>query len=201
MPFVFAVAALWTVAAVTPGPNFLAAARIAAARDRRAGLAAVGGIGLGTMLWGLAGAFGVHALFAAAPWLFAALKLFGACWLLVLGVRIVVASLRPAASDVAAPSPRNAVWLGFLTSISNPKSALFVTAMFATVLPPGAPLSAGLTASAEMVAISLSWYGVVVLLLSTRAASAAYLRARRWIDRLAGAIFAAFGFGLLLERT
>ena len=65
-----AVAAMWTVAVVTPGPNFLAAARISTLRDRRAGLAAVGGIGLGTMLWGFAGAFGVHLMFSLAPWLY-----------------------------------------------------------------------------------------------------------------------------------
>jgi threonine/homoserine/homoserine lactone efflux protein len=188
LAFAAAVGGLWTVAVVTPGPNFLAAARIAAGRDRRAGLAAVLGIGAGTLLWGLAGCLGVRAMFALAPWLFGALKLFAA-------------SFKPVSGPAAAPSRRSAVWLGFLTSVSNPKSALFVAALFASVLPPDAPLWVGLSAAAEMVAISLGWYGLVVLLLSTRAASAAYLRGRRWIDRLAGAVFAAFGARLLLERA
>jgi threonine/homoserine/homoserine lactone efflux protein len=91
-----------------------------------------------------------------------------------------------------------AVRLGFLTSISNPKSALFVTALFAAAVPPDAPLAVGLGAAAEMALISVSWYSAVVWLLSTRAASNAYLRARRWIDRAAGTVFAGFGARLLL---
>jgi threonine/homoserine/homoserine lactone efflux protein len=201
LAFAAAVGGLWTVAVVTPGPNFLAAARIAAGRDRRAGLAAVLGIGAGTLLWGLAGCLGVRAMFALAPWLFGVLKLLGAVYLVAMGGRIIAASFKPVSGPTAAPSRRSAVWLGFLTSVSNPKSALFVAALFASVLPPDAPLWVGLSAAAEMVAISLGWYGLVVLLLSTRAASAAYLRGRRWIDRLAGAVFAAFGARLLLERA
>jgi threonine/homoserine/homoserine lactone efflux protein len=91
-----------------------------------------------------------------------------------------------------------ALRLGFLTSISNPKSALFVTALFAAAVPPEAPLAVGLGAVAEMALISVGWYSAVVWLLSTRAASAAYLRARRWIDRAAGTVFAGFGARLLL---
>ncbi len=196
-----AVAALWGVAVVTPGPNFLAAARLAAGRDRRAGMAAVAGIAAGTLLWGLAGCFGVRAMFALAPWLYAALKTVGAIYLVAMGLRIVVASFRAQAATVAAPSRRAAVWLGFVTSISNPKSAVFVGALFAAVLPPDAPLSVGLAAAAEMVAISLGWYSLVVCLLSTRAASAAYLRQRQWIDRAAGAVFVGFGARLLMERA
>ena len=55
--------------------------RVAIGQSRAAGLRAVAGVGLGTMIWGAAGFFGVHALFAAAPWLYAGLKLFGGAYL------------------------------------------------------------------------------------------------------------------------
>ena len=41
------VAALWTFAVVSPGPNFLVTARLSMARSRRAGLQAVCGITFG----------------------------------------------------------------------------------------------------------------------------------------------------------
>ena len=199
------VAAMWTLAVLTPGPNFLAVARVAAARSRRAGLAAVAGIGVGTCFWGLAGCFGVKAMFALAPWLFGALKLVGAAYLIALGGRIIVASFRPpgpAPALRAGPAFR----LGLLTSLSNPKSALFVAALFAAVLPrvqdeAGDPVVTGLAAVAEMVAISVGWYGLVVWLLTTRRAAAAYRHGRRRIDCVAGGIFVAFGARLLLERA
>jgi len=194
------VAALWTLAVVTPGPNFLAAARVAAARSRPAGLAAVAGIGIGTTMWGLAGCFGVQAMFALAPWLYGALKLLGACYLIVVGARVIAGSFgaEPAERPLATgPAFR----LGLLTSVSNPKSAILVGSLFAAALPPDAPLATGLLAVAEMVAISVGWYGLVVLLLPTRPAAAAYRRLRRAIDRVAGAIFIAFGARLILDRV
>jgi threonine/homoserine/homoserine lactone efflux protein len=198
---VWTVAAMWTVAVVTPGPNFLAAARIAAARDRRAGFAAVGGIGFGTMLWGLAGAFGVHAMFVFVPWLFAALKLVGAGYLLFIGGRIILGSFGPERPPAPPLALGPAFRTGLLTSISNPKSALFVGSLFAAIMPLGAPLAASLSAVVEMVAISVGWYTLVVALLTTRRAAAAYGRLRRWLDRLAGAVFMSFGARLILERT
>ncbi len=195
-----AVAAIWGVAVVTPGPNFLVAARVAAVRSRAEGLGVVAGIGLGTTVWGLAGFFGVHAMFAFAPWLYEALTLAGAGYLVVVGARIIRGSFAPAATQqqrTAGPAFR----LGLLTSLSHPKSALFVASLFAGLMPMGAPLGDGLAAVAEMVAISLAWYAAVVLLLTTRRAAAAFARAARWIDRAAGAVFVAFGVALIARRA
>ena len=154
------VAAMWTVAVVTPGPNFLAATRIAASRDRRAGLAAVGGIGVGTTLWGLAGAGGVQVMFVLAPWLYGALKLVGAAYLAYLGARMIAGSFGKddaASGGVAAGS---AFRIGLLTSMSNPKSALSVGSLFAAIMPQGAPLAVTISAIIEMVTISLFWYAL-----------------------------------------
>lgn len=195
-----AVAAIWGVAVVTPGPNFLVTARVAAVRSRAEGLGVVAGIGLGTTVWGLAGFFGVHAMFAFVPWLYEALTLAGAVYLVVIGARIIRGSFAPEAAEqrrAAGPAFR----LGLLTSLSNPKSALFVASLFAGVMPLGAPLGDGLVAVAEMVVISVAWYAAVVLLLTTRRAAAAFGRASRWIDRAAGAVFVAFGVALIARRA
>ena len=195
-----AVAGMWTVAAVTPGPNFLMIARLSASRSRRQGLAAVAGVGAGTALWGLAGFFGVQAMFALAPWLYAALALAGAAWLGLTGLRIIAASFGPppaARADAAGPALR----LGLMTSVSNPKSALLVGSLFAALMPLGAPLPLGLAAVAEMVAISVAWYAAVACLLTTRPMASAYARAARWVDRVAGVVFVGFGARILLERA
>jgi threonine/homoserine/homoserine lactone efflux protein len=193
------VAAIWGVAVVTPGPNFLVVARVAAVRPRREALAAVGGIGLGTALWGLAGFFGVHAMFTFVPWLYEALTLAGAGYLVVLGIRIIRGSFAPAGGTVRrAAGP--AFQLGLLTSLSNPKSALFVASLFAALMPQGGALADGLAAVAEMVAISVGWYAAVALLLTTRRAAAAFGRVSRWVDRAAGAVFVGFGAVLIARR-
>lgn len=190
-----AVAGLWTVAVVTPGPNALLVARLAAMRGRGAGLAAVAGIALGTLAWSLSGFFGVQALFLFAPLLYRALMLAGAGWLVWVGLRLIRGSFQPPRAQGSAVGP--AFRAGLLTCLSNPKSMLLVASLFAAVMPHGAPLPLGLASVAEMVAISLAWYGAVVLLLTTPHAAAAYARAGRWLDRAAGTIFIAFGLAVV----
>ena len=190
-----AVAGLWMIAVVTPGPNALLVARLAAVRGRAAGLAAVAGIGLGTLAWSLSGFFGVQALFLFAPLLYRALMLAGAVWLVWLGLRLVRNSFRQARPQSAATGP--GFRAGLLTCLSNPKSMLLVASLFATVMPHGATLPVGLATVAEMVAISLAWYGAVALLLTTPRAAVVYARAGRWLDRTAGAIFIGFGLAVV----
>jgi RhtB (resistance to homoserine/threonine) family protein len=198
------VAVLWTSAVATPGPNFLMILRVAIGQSRAAGLRAVAGVGLGTMIWGSAGFFGVHALFAAAPWLYAGLKLFGGAYLIFLGLRMFAPGAREAARDSEQAdrlrSRVSAFQLGFVTSLANPKSALFVASIFAAAMPDHPPVMLGLEAIATMAALSVSWYALVACLFTTRRLSAAYARGRRWIDRIAGAIFILFGARLIASR-
>ena len=197
------VAAIWLVAVVIPGPNFFAVARMAAARSRGEALVTVSALGVGSACWSLAGFFGVHALFALAPWFYGGLKLVGAGYLVFIGVRIVVGSFRPAGEDMR-PDGAAAFRLGLLTSLSNPKSALLVGSLFTAVMPPDAPVSVGLWTVAEMVAISLAWYSALACVISAPPVARLFRRYRAWIDRAAGAIFVAFAGRLvvttLLER-
>jgi threonine/homoserine/homoserine lactone efflux protein len=47
------------------------------------------------------------------------------------------------------------------------------------------------------VAISVGWYGAVVVVLSAPRAAAVYARAGRWLDRVAGVIFIGFGLAVV----
>lgn len=58
---------LWSAAVIAPGPNFVIIIRTALLHSRAAALCASLGIAGGAIVWGLAGFFGVHALFTLAP--------------------------------------------------------------------------------------------------------------------------------------
>jgi threonine/homoserine/homoserine lactone efflux protein len=196
------VALLWIVAVVTPGPNFLMAARVSVGNARRSALFAVLGIGVGTSIWGWAGFFGVQVVFVAAPWAYAAMKGLGGLYLIYLGARLL--ATRRAMADAPAGSaqahtPSSIFRLGLITNLANPKSALFVASVFATALPPEATLLQGAEAVALMVSISVSWYALVVCVFTARPVARAYAGLRHWLDRLAGAIFVLFGARLILR--
>jgi threonine/homoserine/homoserine lactone efflux protein len=197
-----AVATLWILAVVTPGPNFVMAARVSVANTRRMALWAVLGVGAGTTLWGWAGFFGVQVLFVAAPWAYAGLKLLGGAYLMYLGARLVWSRRAGRGGEihaVVARTPGSIFRMGLITNLANPKSALFVASVFATALPPDVPWAQGAEAVALMVSISVAWYALVVCVFTTQSVARVYAGLQHWVDRLAGAIFVGFGAKLILR--
>jgi threonine efflux protein len=197
------VAALWAFAVISPGPNFLVTARLAITRSRRDGILAVAGIGIGVVVWGAAGCFGVQALFLAAPWMYLTLKLLGAAYLIVMGARLLWASRRGAkgdVADIARTRPKGSpLALGLATTLANPRSAISVASIFATTMPSHPPMGLCLAVIATMVVVSVSWYAFVACLFTVQPLAAAYQRGRHWVDRCAGACFVVFGARLASE--
>ena len=150
------------------------------------------------------------ALFAAAPWLYVSLKVAGGLYLIYLGARLIVNSVRrpvPSNTRAAGPAPiparrsLGAAWrLGLLTNLSNPKTAAFVTSLFATTMPAEPALSLGLSAAAVMTGVSLIWYGAVALVFASALVAGWYGRAAKLIDRIAGGVFVLFGAKMVLDR-
>ncbi len=198
------VAGLWTVAVVTPGPNFFLTVQTAVGGSRRAALWSVLGTSCGTVVWGLSGFFGLALLFQAAPWLYGSLKLLGGAYLVYLGVKLIIKGGQPLdhdALDHRAPDRTLAAWrAGLLTNLSNPKTAAFVTGLFAASMPAAAPAWLGLTSVALMATLSVVWYAAVAFFFSRERCTSLYRRSRRWIDRAAGMIFIAYGARLAADR-
>jgi len=196
-----AIAAIWFAATMTPGPDFLVTTRTAMLHGRDAARRTVLGLAVGTAAWGLAGFFGIHALFLAAPFLYLALKLGGGTYLIYLGLRLLASGFARPGPDVPTPTLRggSAFRLGLITNLANPKAALFTTSLFAATLPPSPPAWLGVAAAAIMTAICLFWYSLVAQALTTGRVAALFARARRWIDRVAGAAFVGFGLELALD--
>lgn len=67
------------LAAMSPGPSFVVVLRETLAGSLRTGLWVSLGMSAGALAWALAAWFGLAALFAAAPWLFAALRWGARC--------------------------------------------------------------------------------------------------------------------------
>lgn len=197
------IALLWFAAVVAPGPNFLVTTRTSLVNGRLSGVRVAFGIAVGEGIWGLAGFFSVHALFAAAPWLYLALKLCGAAYLIFLGAMLLFGSFGPEtpSSERSHPiSAASAFRIGLVTSIVNPRTALSTASLFAATLPEDPSIVLGLCAIAVMVGIAALWYCLVACVLTMRAVSAAFRRVRRWVDRVAGLAFMCFGTKLALER-
>jgi threonine/homoserine/homoserine lactone efflux protein len=197
-------ALLWTVAVVTPGPNFFNTAQLAASCSRRHGVVASAGVASGTIIWGLAGGLGIKSLFTAAPMLYLAFKIIGGCYLIYLGLKLFKRSAPTAGQTVLPDATRRSLFsawrFGLLGNLSNPKAALFVATAFASTMPPS-PSPALLTlAVITMATLSFSWYSSVALVFSSERMASLYARSRKWLDRFAGGCYLLFGAHLVANR-
>lgn len=191
-----------SIGVISPGPSFVMVARTAVAASRGDGLAAALGMGAGGALFAILALAGLRIALMAVPWLYLALKFGGGAWLAYLGWRIWRNACKPlvVADEGIKRQPRalsRSLGLGFVTQISNPKTALVYTSVFAALLPVSFPLGAALLLPAVVFVIEAGWYALVAVALSSRAPRAAYVRSKRWIDRAAGGVLAALGIKLV----
>ena len=190
-PWEFLVIAL--VVTLTPGPATATILRVAARDGRRAAVSAVGGNSIGVFMWGALSAVGVSGLVLASHVAYDVLRIGGAVFLVVLGIRSLLG--RRPVNDQPLPG-RKGFRAGLLTSVSNPKLAAFFVALFPQFLRPGAPvLPLALGMAATIVVFDLIWFSVLGLVVE-RAGGFVKPRVMRRLERTTGA--AMIGFGLKL---
>lgn len=116
---------------ITPGPNMTYLAALSLSNGVRVGFAAVAGIALGLMTYGVTAAFGLAALIDNSPLLYGLLRWTGVAYLLWLAWESW-ASEREASPD-AADGGDGRPWLAFrrglITNLLNPKAAVFYVAV------------------------------------------------------------------------
>ena len=123
---VFAVAALALLA--IPGPAVLYVVVQSAEQGRRAGLASVAGIHLGTLVHVVGATVGLSALIVASAVAFSVVKYAGAAYLVYLGLRKLLERDGRAVFERRTESLRRAFARGIVVNVLNPKTALFFLA-------------------------------------------------------------------------
>lgn len=195
------IAAALALGAASPGPSFLLVARTAVAGGREAGIATALGIGSGSLVFAAVARLGLGAALTAVPWLYVALKLVGGLYLLHLGLRIWRGATTPLAGQVDAArmtrtSRRRQYARGFVTQVSNPKTAVIYASVFAAFFPAAPSWTFDLAVLACVAGVEAGWYAIVATTLSTTASRGTYLRYKAWLDRGAGAFMACLGIRL-----
>jgi RhtB (resistance to homoserine/threonine) family protein len=190
------------VGAASPGPSFVFVTRTAIALSRRDGLAAALGMGVGGVVYGGLGLFGLQALLSQVEWLFMTLKVLGGLYLLWLAFGL----WRTAASPITVPktaegrprSVRRSFTMAAVTQLSNPKAAIVYGSIFAAFLPAHVPAWTFAVLLPAIFMIEAGWYAIVALAFSSDRPRAAYLRWKRWFDRVAGTVMGGLGLRLIL---
>ena len=198
----FVVASLALIA--TPGQDMILVMSRAVAQGAAAGVATAAGVSVGLVGHTILATLGLGAILRTSEWLFLALKLVGAAYLLYLGIGLL--RTRRAASSSDAGRPRSLPRLfvdGAFSNISNPKVAIFYFALPAAVRRAvgTASRSHRIRARPHVRCAYLRREGAGRIF---SGALSHWLRARpgvlTWIYRVAGAVLVGLGVKLALER-
>jgi threonine/homoserine/homoserine lactone efflux protein len=193
---------------VTPGLDTAVVVRNALRGGTRAGLWTAVGCAAGLFVHAFAVAVGLAGLLLRSQFAFDLVRLAGAVFLVLLGLRSLWASRRPVV-PVLAPEQGTARWgrhapavQGLMTNLANPKASLFFLAALPQFVPadePGraAPVVAGLALIAVL--FSLAGLGLVAMGLGRARRWLASPRARRVQEALLGATLVALGVRVALE--
>jgi len=197
------VLAALTVGVISPGPSFVMIARTAVASSRSNGLAAALGMGAGGVLFALAALLGLQAVLLAVPSLYLVLKVTGGIYLAYLGFRIWGSAkhalvVEGETSGGGASLPKSLA-LGFVTQVSNPKTAIVYASVFAAFLPAAPSIGFDVALVTIVFAIEAGWYSIVALALSSERPRRAYLRYKASVDRVAGGVMMLLGLKLVLS--
>ncbi|MEM1429338.1 MAG: LysE family translocator [Pseudomonadota bacterium] len=192
--------------AMSPGPSFVLVSRISVTASRRDGVAAALGMGIGGAFFASLALVGLIALLQQTEWLFLGLKICGGLYLLYLGIRIWRSADDPLELDPALGGPVpgsawRALGLGLATQVANPKTAIVYGSIFAALLPgdPSGVLLVLLPPSVFL--LEAGWYAAVAVVFSSSGPQRAYLRGKRWFDRLAGCVLGGLGVRLIVEEA
>jgi threonine/homoserine/homoserine lactone efflux protein len=189
------------IVTLTPGPGTATILRVAARDGRRAALSAILGNSAGVLTWGMLSALGVSSLILASQVAYDTLRIAGACVLIVIGLRSLLHRRHEDQDDAPSSVPhRPAGWRsGLITSVSNPKLAVFFVALFPQFLTRGAPvLPYALGMAAAVVALDIAWFSALAFAVD-RARTLLKPRIQSRIERFTGAVMVGLGLRLATE--
>jgi threonine/homoserine/homoserine lactone efflux protein len=185
------------VVTLTPGPATALILRVTARDGRRAAAGAVAGNSLGILLWACLSAFGISSLILASQIAYDVLRVGGAAILVVLGVRSLLHR------DEGTTRLRRGKYgwrSGLVTSLANPKLAVFFVALFPQFLDPHANvLPAALLMAGVIVCFDLLWFGTLIYAVH-RAGTLLRPKVRATMERITGAVMIALGVSVAADQ-
>ena len=192
------------VVIITPGQDMVLVMSRSIAQGAAAGVATAAGVSLGLVGHTVLATLGLGAILRASEWLFLALKLVGAAYLIWIGIGLLRANGEALAMQSAAPRSVFRLFAdGALSNVTNPKIAVFYFAFLPQFVLPGAAHPTW-----SVFALGL-WFATLTFLIKgpvglSAALLSGWLRRRpqvlTWVYRVSGTVLIGLGLKLAFER-
>jgi threonine/homoserine/homoserine lactone efflux protein len=201
--------ALSAVVIVTPGQDTALTIRNTLLGRRVAGVATALGVACGQAAWTVAASVGVTGILVASEPAFLALRIGGAGYLAYLGLRSLQAAFRGSGAYhgpavISGPRlPAARAWRqGLLSSLGNPKLAIFFSSLLPPFAAPGAAaLPSMLGLGAIFIAMTVAWLALYAAVVDRAGDVLRRGRVRRALDALTGSVLLVFGLRLATSEA
>ena len=202
LPIIATALGLYLAGVVSPGPNFALVSRMAVSGAKQSAIGATVGLASASTLYAVLTMTGLALLLTQIGWLSAALQIAGGCYLIYLGLKAWLNADSQPYGDTSrgVGSFRSGLQSGTIVNLANPKCIAFFVSLYAVAIPASATLSTKFAILAGGFLLEIIWYGLVIALLSTTPARAAFKRFGIWIERAVGTLLAGFGLRLIAEK-
>lgn len=190
---------------LAPGPDSFLVIRNAVLRGRRDGMGTVAGSVAGTLIWAVLAGVGVAGLLSASAEAYAAVKIAGAVYLLVLGLVTLLGHDKSPSTGTrpTGSRPVRSGWAaarsGLTVDLLNPKVGMFFVAVLPQFIGASAPRWAPLALGAVDGAIAAVWLAALAVLAHRAARVLSTDRARRTLRHLTGLALVGFGVRLATD--
>lgn len=205
--FVIPITIAGVIGVMSPGPSFIFVAQTTLNKSREHGLATSLGLGTGAAIFTLLSCLGLFVILEAAPFLYGALKVLGGIYLLYLAYKIWNSpkidtnSSSTISKDLSLKEKGyvKSYFLGLLTQLSNPKTAIVIGSVIMAFLPHEVPPYTFLILTVLTFITDCGWYCIVAIALSTKRAQKVYNRFQQKINKVASGLMAMMGTKLALN--
>ena len=167
IPLIGTVTIIHLFAVISPGPDFVMAVNNSVSYSRAIGIWTAIGFGLGISVHIFYCIAGIAILVSRYIIVFNVIKLSGAVYLIYMGIRSIITKSSNIEVDAIQEqdniSSLEAVKIGFLTNVLNPKATLFFLSLFTLVIYPDTPNMILIILSLIMIGNTIIWFTVVAI--------------------------------------
>lgn len=192
------------LAIMSPGPDFAIICRNSLVYSRRTGLYSALGISLGIIVHVTYTLVGIGLIISRSIVLFSAIKFLGAAYLIYIGYKSLKAKPNGKIDSIKSKqdlSRLQAIKIGFITNILNPKVTLFFFSLFTQVISPTTPASLRALYGLQMFVFTLGWFSLLAVIISHPVIKNRFLSVSHYIEKTMGVILIALGVKVALESA
>lgn len=198
------VALLNLLAAISPGPDFVMSVKNSLNYSRKTGIFTGIGIGLGIGIHITYCAAGIGFIISKSLTVFTIIKFIGAVYLIYMGVSAIFTNKSSIKiNEEKQPTDLTkfqAIKIGFLTNLLNPKATLFFLGLFTFVISHETPLYVILIISFIMISTAITWFTLVAIFFTQKRIRAAFLKFENIINKSFGGLLILLGIKIALSK-